>query len=552
LLASITLLNFMSVGIGVILNYWNRDFFNAIQAKDTHTIISLLATYVSGGTLLTTMPGYAELITVAVLIYVYSTYLNQMLQIRWRQWMTQDFLQTWLSDKAYYKITLAQHSGPVSDNPDQRISEDIRLFTTNMLNIGLNFLSNVVNLFSFVLVLYSVSGAISILGVTIPGYMLWVAIIYCLFGTYFTHFIGKKLIRLSFFQQKFEADFRFGLVHVRNNPEAIALYAGETDEKIGLLEKFEAIRSNFWAIMRRTKALNFFTNSFSQVAGIFPLVVALPRYLSGAIGLGGLTQIQDAFSQVQNSLSWFINTYSDSSTNQDLVNLRATIARLHGFQEAVAAARLAAGPQTRNDGDALSLAGLTLTLPDGRKIVDGADLSLPPGEPIIITGPSGAGKSTLLRAIAGIWPHGSGDITRPNAKLLFLPQRPYFPLGTLKRAITYPASESDIPDDAIIAALKNVQLDSLIPRLADTENWAAILSGGEQQRLAIARALIAKPDWLFMDEATSALDIPLAAHIAAVLRAELPNTTQVSITHRDMPAAETRHLSLSGGILAEI
>jgi len=551
LLTAVILLNLLSVFLGVILNYWNRDFFNSLQAYDKSSLISLLFTYQPGPLLNGFMPGFVEIVTVAVLTYVYATFLQQMLQIRWRRWMTAQFVGNWLADRAYYNISLDQNAAVGVDNPDQRIAEDLRLFTQNMLNLGISFLSNLVNFFSFVFVLYAISGSITVYGITISHYMLWVAVIYSGGGTFLTHAIGRKLIPLSFQQQKLEANFRYNLVHVRDNTEAIALYAGENGEKLSLADRFEAVFTNFWAIMRRTKALNFFTTSFAQVAVIFPLIAALPRFLSHAIGLGGLTQIQDAFSQVQGSLSWVISVYSDSATNQDLVNLRATISRLNGFQTAVAAARATsvAGPQVQHEGTALTLHNLTLTLPDGRKILDRASLTLPPGAPISLTGPSGSGKSTLFRAIAGIWPFGTGHVQRPTGSALFLPQRPYFPLGTLKRAITYPTPEAATPDEAITEALRAVGLESLIPRLNDTENWGQILSGGEQQRLALTRALIAKPDWLFLDEATSALDTPAATQLQATIKSRLPTTTLVAITHDDTIPPTHRHLTLTGGVL---
>ena len=554
LLGTIIAMNLFTVFIGVVANYWNRDFFNAIQAFNRKSIFTLLLTYQPGPLFNGFMPGLISIVIVAVLIFVYSTYLQQMLQIRWRRWMTQHYVGNWLADRAYYNISLSQTHGLGVDNPDQRIADDLRLFTMNMLNTGIGFISNLVNLFSFVFVLYAVSGSIRLFGITIPGYMLWVAVLYSAFGTYFTYKIGRKLILLSYNQQRFEADFRYNLVRVRDNPEAIALYAGEDDEKLGLTDRFEAIFNNFWAIMRRTKALNFFTTSFGQIAGYFPLIVALPRYLSRAIGLGGLTQIQDAFSQVQGSLSWFVGAFSDSSTNQDLVNLRATIVRLHGFTEAVSAARAASanGPQLGAGGDALRFNNLTLSLPDGRKLLENASLTLPAGQNVVLTGASGMGKSTLFRAIAGIWPFGEGAVNRPTGSAMFLPQRPYFPLGTLRRTITYPGNDADIPEAAIISALDEVGLQALIPRMNDVENWGLILSGGEQQRLALTRALMTRPDWLFLDEATSALDTPMAAQMQEMLTRQLPNTTMVSISHRDLTNPAERHLALAGGALADV
>jgi putative ATP-binding cassette transporter len=546
LLAAIIALNLLMVFFNVVLNYWQNDFFNAIQAMDSHTAIQLLILRQPRPGHFFPMPGFVEIVVVYIVVAVYAFYLNQMLQIRWRQWVTRHFIANWLSDRAYYNISLSPAQTAGIDNPDQRIADDLRDFTTNTLSIGLDFISNLVTLFSFVFVLYAVSGAITVLGVRIPGYMLWVALVYSIIGTVLTHLIGRKLIPLSFYQQKVEADFRYNLVRVRENPEAIALYAGEADEVISLKERFASIRTNWWSIMRRTKMLNFFTIGFNQIASIFPLVVALPRYFSGAIKLGGLMQISNAFGQVQGALSWFVGAYPS------LVNYRATVARLHGFQEAVAAARLAsqAGPQLGIEGSALCLNNLTLTLPDGRRLLNNATLTLPPGEPIILTGPSGAGKSTLFRAIAGIWPFGAGSVTRPSGSALFLPQRPYFPLGTLKRTVVYPALEADVTDETVRDALLAVDLPGLVDRLHETETWSQILSGGEQQRLAIARAVIAKPDWLFLDEATSALDAPLAQRIHGVLRRCLPNTTVVAITHREIGTGAGRHLALTPEAMA--
>ncbi len=543
LLAAIIALNLLQVAANLILNFWNRDFFNAIQGMDSKSAVALLFWYQGGPGL--PMPGFVEIVVVYIVIAVYAFYLNQMLQIRWRQWLTRHYIDNWLADRAYYNISLSQTNTVGIDNPDQRIADDLRDFTTSTLSLGLDFISNLVTLFSFIFVLYAISGSIKLLGVTIPGYMLWVALIYSVIGTALTHLIGRRLIPLSFNQQRVEADFRYNLVRVRENPEAIALYHGEADETISLGERFEAVRQNFWAIMRRTKALNFFTIGFNQIANIFPIVVALPRYFSGAIKLGGLTQIANAFGQVQGALSWFVTSYAN------LVTYRATISRLHGFQEAVSAARAAsrAGPRLSHSGSVLALDNLTLTLPDGRKLLDNASLSLPPGEPITLTGPSGAGKSTLFRAIAGIWPFGQGNITRPAGTALFLPQRPYFPLGSLKRTIVYPALEAGVSDQAVTEALAAVELAALAPRLHEAETWSQTLSGGEQQRLALARALIAKPDWLFLDEATSALDRPAASRMQALLRRALPRTTIVAIAH-DKPEHEAaRLLTLTPGML---
>jgi putative ATP-binding cassette transporter len=525
LLAAVIALNLITVGLDVILTYWNNDFFNALQQYDGSTALRLIfIPFMSiPGSL--PMSGIAELIGVYVLIAVYAYYLQQMLQISWRQWLTTRYTHDWLQDRAYYNITLAHARDAVIDNPDQRIADDLNNFTDSTLSLGIDFIRNLVTLMSFTGLLYAISGPLTLWGVTIPGYMLWVAILYSLGGTLLTQLIGRKLIPLNFQQQRLEADFRYALINVRNNPEAIALLGGEAQEHASLRVSFQYLRDNFWAIMRRTKGLNFFVIGFQQIGNYFPLVAALPLYLAHKVTLGGYTQIASVFPQVQNAFSWFVNSY------QDLVTWRATVARLHGFTQAVTAARALAGPALRDPAAALELHSLTLSLPDGRTLLHNADLLLPPGEAVTITGPSGSGKSTLFRALAGIWPFGSGHVAPPVGKLMFLPQRPYFPLGSLKRSLAYPAAEDVCADGTAAAALAAMGLDALIPRLHEVQNWGQRLSGGEQQRLALARALLAKPDWLFLDEALSALDDAAATAAMAALRESLPGTTTVAISH---------------------
>jgi putative ATP-binding cassette transporter len=555
LLIAVIALNLLIVAMNVVITYWNNDFYNAIQAYDSATCIRLLY-YPIIHIKASPVPilGFAELIAAYVLIATYAIYLGQMLQIKWRQWLTTHYVENWLADRAYYTISLRQHPGQIVDNPDQRIAEDLRDFTANTLTLGIDFITNLVTLFSFVFVLYSVSGIVHWFGFTIHGYLVWVALGYSLVGTIITQLIGRKMIPLSFNQQRLEANFRYRLIRVRDNPEAIALARGESEANEALSLSFVDVRDNFWSLMRRNVPLNFFTNGFAQIANIFPLVVILPRYFAKQIGFGALAQIPIAFSQVQGALSWFINNYTAQlgTNTAGLVTWRATISRLYGFREAMDAARAAtaAGPRLTAPGADLRLENLTLTLPDGRKLLNGASLTLPPGEKITITGPSGAGKSTLFRAIAGIWPFGEGSITPPSGSLLFLPQKPYFPLGSLKRSLAYPHAEESITDDAATEALTALGLAQLAPHLHDHTNWGLTLSGGEQQRLALARAILAKPDWLFLDEASSALDPALAAQVQTTLTQHLPNTTIVAISHHDTPA--TRHLQLADGDLASV
>ncbi|WP_297371679.1 ABC transporter ATP-binding protein/permease [Acidocella sp.] len=544
LLAAVIVMNLIVVGINVVLTYWNNDFFNAIQVYDSATCWALLLKpLVHLKSSPYPMPGFDVLVVAYIILATYAFYFNQMLQIKWRQWLTTHYVENWLSRRAYYIISLQHAPGTVVDNPDQRISEDLRDYTANTLALGMDFITNLVTLFSFITELYIISGPITLFGVTVPGYMLWVAVLYSAIGTGLTQLIGRKLVPLSFNQQRLEANFRYRLIRVRDNPEAIALAKSEADEHGALTESFTYVRDNFWAIMRRTMGLNFFTNGFSQIAYIFPLVVILPRYFAKKVGFGALAQIPMVFSQVQGALSWFVTNYPN------LVTWRATVSRLYSFREAMDAAREAAanGPHLREPGAALEFSHLTLTLPDGRKLLNDSSLTLPPGEMITLTGPSGAGKSTLFRAIAGIWPFGDGAITQPQGRLLFLPQKPYFPLGSLKRALAYPAPEDSLTDTQAQDALRALSLETLLPRLNETENWGLILSGGEQARVQLARALIAQPDWLFLDEPTASLDPDLATKTVAALKSHLPGTTIMVISHQPLEAP--RHLHLTPGAL---
>jgi putative ATP-binding cassette transporter len=481
------------------------------------------------------MPGFSELAVVFIAIAVYSTYLNQWLQIRWRRWMTTRFLDEWLADRAYYRISLTtDHAAVGTDNPDQRIAEDLRDFVATTLSLGVDFLSNIVSFASFVGILWTLSGNITLWGVTIPGYMVFVALAYAVIGTWLTHLVGRPLIGLRFRQQRVEADFRYALVRFRENMEGIALYNGEPEEKGNLVARFYDVITNWWGIMTRTKKLNALVYGYNQVAGIFPIVVAAPRYFSGAIELGGLMRIAGAFAQVQSSLSWFVNVYST------LAQWSAIVERLTTFHRAIVVARAATGggfvldPIT--DGP-VRLTDLTLELPNGEKLLENTTVTFAPGNSTVITGRTGSGKSTLFRAIAGIWPFGHGHVQRPLERSLFLPQRPYIPLGTLRHVITYPKPPEDYADTDVAQALVDAGLPALVPHLDEDRNWPQMLSGGEQQRVALARALLLKPEWLFLDEATASLDPDAEAHLYRVLKERLPKTTLISIAHHPGVAA---------------
>jgi putative ATP-binding cassette transporter len=453
--------------------------------------------------------------------------------MRWRMWLTRRFLERWLSQKVYYRLEVADRR---TDNPDQRIAEDLRLFTSNTLDLALGLLGSAVTLVSFVGILWVISGplafAVGPLNLEIPGYMVWVALLYALVGSGLTHLVGRPLIPLSFQQQRLEADFRFNLVRLRENAEGVALYGGEAVERENLTERFERVRVNWWQLMRFTKNLTFLTVGYAQIADIFPILVAAPRYFQGIISLGVLSQIGNAFGQVQGSLSWFVDNYPSLAT------WKATVDRLLTFQEAmdVATAQAAEAPGIRVSRDGageVRAEHLSLALPSGRVIVSNADLAVGPGQRVLISGPTGSGKSTLFRALAGIWPFGTGKVEVPErARILFLPQRAYMPIASLREAVTYPAPAGTFDDATVVEALQATGLGALANRLDEVQNWSLQLSGGELQRLAIARAILHRPDWLFLDEATAALDEAAEAQLYTLLRERLPAAAIVSIAHR--------------------
>jgi putative ATP-binding cassette transporter len=533
LLAAIIALNLSLVALDVVLNFWNGAFYDTLQNKDWKSFLSLLFWFRNDADGF--MPGFCGIAAIYILVAVYRTYLNQWLQIRWRRWMTRQFLDEWLADRAYYRISLtADPDGTGTDNPDQRIAEDLRDYVGNTLALGIDLLSNVVSLLSFVTILWRLSGSITILGLSIPGYMLWVALIYALVGSWFTHLVGRPLAALNFKQQRFEANFRFSLVRLRENVEGVALYGGESEERGALTERFGWVVMNWWAIMQRTKLLNALISGYQQVAVVFPIIVAAPRYFSGQIALGGLTRTASAFGQVQGSMSWFVTAYSTLAT------WRATVERLATFHRAIVSARAEPGRGVTvvpSGGQDLVLHDVSLRLPKGAELMSHQSLRLTRGQKVLVRGRSGAGKSTLFRAIAGIWPFGGGQVERPAGRWLFLPQRPYIPLGTLRHAVTYPAADSEFDDASVQAALEAAGLGHLGERLDEVADWPLRLSGGEQQRLAFARALLLQPDWLFLDEATASLDREAEEQLYQALTTLLPNTTVVSIAHHDGLAA---------------
>jgi vitamin B12/bleomycin/antimicrobial peptide transport system ATP-binding/permease protein len=532
LLVAIIAMDLTLVGLSVVLSFWRREFYNALQDKDWRSFLELLFLYRNTPSGL--LPGFVEVAAVHIILAVYEVYLNQLLQIRWRRWLTGKFLNEWMTDRAYYRIGLTTDRAAVgTDNPDQRVAEDLRDFCDTTLSLGLGLMSNLVSLCSFVGILWGLSGAFEVLGISIPGYMVWVALGYAVVGTWLTHLVGRPLAILSFKQQRVEADFRYALVRFRENMESIALYRGEEEEGVTLRERFGAVIGNWRQIMTRTKLLNSLVIGYDQVAVVFPIVVAAPRYFAGAMQLGGLMQTVGSFGSVQSSMSWFIGAYAQLAT------WRAIVERLSTFHGAIREAHRASAEGFLSveapDGN-VHLHDVTMSLPDGTKLLDHADLLLTPGHSVVVTGRSGAGKTTLFRALAGIWPFGSGRVQIPRGSF-FLPQRPYVPLGTLRHVITYPNAVDSFTDKEMCRVLCDVGLPELANRLDHDDNWPMRLSMGEQQRLGFARALLAKPDWIFLDEATASVDPDAETELYRILRQRLPNATLVSIAHRPSVAA---------------
>ncbi|VVP74370.1 ABC transporter ATP-binding protein/permease [Pseudomonas fluorescens] len=530
LLIAVIALSLFSVAISVWINSWYKDFYNALQKKDEAAFWQLIL-------------YFCGIATVAILGAVYRLYLTQMLTIRWRAWLTENHFKRWLGHKNYYQL----EQGGYTDNPDQRISEDLNTFTANTLSLGLGLIRTVVSLVSFSIILWGVSGSIEVFGIEIPGYMFWCALIYAAVGSWLTHLIGRRLIGLNNQQQRFEADLRFSMVRVRENAESIALYNGEPNENRRLSSRFGLVWHNFWDIMRVSKRLTFFTSGYGQIAIIFPFIVAAPRYLSGKIELGELMQINSAFGNVQENFSWFIDAYAS------LANWKATTDRLLSFRQAMSDnEERTPAIDVQNQGSELQVHNLGLDLADGRHLLTNADMTVEPGERVMLSGRSGSGKSTLLRAMGHLWPAGHGNIRLPAARYLFLPQKPYLPIGTLREALSYPQPGDTYASERYAQVLETCRLPHLVARLDEANHWQRMLSPGEQQRLAFARALLYAPQWLYMDEATSAMDEEDEATLYQALIDQIPGLSIVSVGHRSsLKRFHPRHVRIDSGHLVE-
>jgi vitamin B12/bleomycin/antimicrobial peptide transport system ATP-binding/permease protein len=537
----LVVLNQAEVGITVRLSFFNRDLFDAIQHRDAATFWQQL--------LFVFTPWAFTYVAMTVVEY----FTQSMLVIRWRRWLTDHFVSRWLSSHNHYRISLVAGQ---TDNPDQRISEDIFRFINGgsdgsiqafgLYDFSILLISTVTTLVSFSILLWTLSESFTLPGtnIVLPGFLFWVALIYAAAGTLITHFIGRPLIQLYFQRQHMEADFRFSLARLREYTEQVALLGGERAEQNSLSASFSALVANYLDVIFRGMRLRAFTQTFGQLSPIIPFIFTAPFYFLGKIQLGVMTQTAQAFGRVSDSLTFFVNYYTF------LAGFKSVVDRLNSFDAAIdqAQALVDAGPaRVAAAGSDIVVDDLELALPDGRRIVDARHLDFAAGESVVVSGPSGAGKSTLFRALSGLWPYGEGCIKRPDgADVMVIPPKPYIPIGTLRSAVTYPAVPGTYSDDDIRAALADAHLGALAGELDYEEVWSQRLSSGEQQRLAVVRALLRRPDWLLLDESTSAVEEKLEAELYAVLAKRLPKTTIVSIGHRStLVPLHRRHLEMT-------
>ena len=517
LLTCIIALTFGVVFMLVQLNTWNNSFYSALQNYDAEKISSELI-------------HFSWLAAIYIILAVYSYYLQQTLILHWRRWLTTRFIDIWLQNKTYYNL---QMFGKDTDNPDQRISEDVRQFVEMTLGFAIGILKSLCTFISFVFILYQLSGPLSFSFMgktwTIHGYMLWASLLYSILGTYITHVVGRKLVKLNFIQQRYEADFRFSMIRLRESAESVAFYRGEAHEGRVFKNRFKLLLDNFWQLVNKQKQLVFLNSGYSQIAIIFPFVVAMNRYLAKEVSLGGLMQVASAFGRVQDSLSYFVDMYSSIAQWQAVV-MRLTYFGRHMHEVSQQAEQFHV--ERFATSEAVSVEQMQVNLPDDTALLQDINFTLQPGRNVLIKGVSGSGKSTLLRALAGIWPFVTGKINLPKTEeLMFIPQKPYIPLGSLREALLYPGKKP-LSDEELLYLLDLCQIGYLRDKLDLVADWSHVLSVGEQQRLAFVRAHIQEPKWLFLDEATSALDEDTEAAMYALLAERLTQTTLVSIGHR--------------------
>ena len=523
-LAAIITLTIAAVYMTLLLNEWFNSFYSALQNYDSDAVYR--------GLLRFTGLAFAH-----IAFAVYSYYLQQRLALRWRKWMTKNYLAKWTGQQMYYRLEM--FSQGTADNPDQRISEDINLFTARTLSFMSGLLRSATTIVCFIFVLWNLSEILSFSATGqefhIYGYLVWTALAYSVLGTWITHKVGHRLVSLNYLQQKLEADFRFSMVRLRETAESVAFYNGAAKEESFLSNRFMTLLRNTLFIIKKQKQLSWLTNSYAQIAIIFPFVVAVPRYLSQNISLGGLMQIANCFGKVQDAMSYFVDVYAS------LAEWQSCAERLLSFDKHIAAIEKEteekSGSLVREEThDRLRLADVTISVPAmdenkrTREIISSAACTIRSGEHVILKGPSGSGKSTLLRTLAGFWPYVKGHISMPApSEMMFIPQKPYIPMGTSAEAASYPLETAD--EEILSPLLVECGLSHLMEKTDTEADWSHILSLGEQQKLAFVRVFLRKPKWVFLDEATSAMDEETEEKMYRLLTA-LPGTTVISIGHR--------------------
>ena len=540
LAAGVLVLTLVQIAVQVRFNIWNRDFFNALESRDRAAFFGQMGLFLG-------------LAGSSMAVAVFQLYVRQLLQLHWRRWLVFRLQRRWLEGGRHYQLNFLPDA---ADNPDQRMSENTRWATAMAVDMAVGVVTSVLMLVSFVGILWTLSGPLHVaFGANefdIPGYMVWAALLYAGIGSGLTWLIGRPMVEANIRRNQAESDHRFALIRLRENSEGVALIRGERDEDRGLRGAFEHVVAVMKDLMRSERNLMWLTSAYGMLLTVFPILVASPRYFAGAITLGVLMQIASAFGEVTRALNWFVDNFPRiadwRSHVERVIELEDTLDDADGADTETGTIEVVEGPMP--DGrEVLAFRDLQIAHADGNVVIGDANAEIAAGEKVLIVGESGTGKSTLFRAIAGLWPWGSGRIRiPPRSRMMFMPQRPYLPLGTLRGAVAYPAAPKKFADAAVAAALERCGLPHLVARLDEEDRWDRILSLGEQQRLAFARLLLHKPRWVFMDEATAALDEANQDMLMGLFREELAECSLLSIGHRPgLDAYHDRTLTLVRG-----